>query len=58
MIGKLSAFLKPRFLSCVSHSTEFLKFVGPKGADFRQVRQKPHTCRSYCLPKILLLLCM
>ena len=23
--------------------TEFLKFVGPKGADFRQVRQKPHS---------------
>ena len=27
--------------------TEFLKFVGPKGADFRQVRQKPHTWRSF-----------
>jgi len=31
---------------------EFLKFVGPSGADFRQVRQKPHTWRSYCPPNI------
>jgi hypothetical protein len=29
------------------------KFVGPKGADFRQVRQKPHTWRSYYIDKVL-----
>jgi hypothetical protein len=33
-------------------TSEFLKFVGSKGADFRQVRQKPHTWRSYCPPNI------
>jgi len=38
--------------------TEFLKFVGPSGADFRQVRQKPHTWRSYCSPNNFVLFCM
>ena len=33
--------------------TEFFKFIGPSGADFQQVRQKPHTWRSYCPPNIL-----
>jgi hypothetical protein len=28
--------------------------VRPKGADFRQVWQKPHTWRSYCPPNIFL----
>jgi hypothetical protein len=29
-------------------SNQFLKFVRLKGADFRQVQQKPHIWRSYC----------
>jgi hypothetical protein len=37
---------------CTSSGSEFLKFVGPKGAEFRQVRQNPHTWRFYCLPNI------
>ena len=37
---------------CTSSGSEFLKFVGPKGAEFRQVRQNPHTWQFYCLPNI------